>query len=81
MTCGRLNFHRLRLIRLTVVCLHCTTAALAAAPHTALAQLGVRIALDLASWEVLQSHWDLIRDTLQTGGVDLCFCNQVRLWL
>jgi hypothetical protein len=46
------------------------------APHLTL-QSGVRVALDLASWEVLQLHWDVIKEALLSGCVDLCFCNQV----
>jgi hypothetical protein len=45
--------------------------------RVALLQLGVRVALDLASWEVLQSHWAVISEALLSGCVDLCFCNQV----
>jgi hypothetical protein len=54
-----------------------TSATAAAAANTAAVQLGVRVALDLASWEVLQSHWGTLHEALLTGCVDLCFCNQV----
>ncbi|WIA36740.1 hypothetical protein OEZ86_008010 [Tetradesmus obliquus] len=39
-------------------------------------QLGVRVALDLASWEVMASHWGAMQEALLSGCIDLCFCNQ-----
>eukprot|EP00878_Enallax_costatus_P035197 GHUV01039198.1.p1 GENE.GHUV01039198.1~~GHUV01039198.1.p1 ORF type:complete len:299 (+),score=109.28 GHUV01039198.1:103-999(+) len=38
-------------------------------------ELGVKVAMDLGSWEIVSSHWQLLQSVLQQG-VDLCFCNE-----
>ena len=38
---------------------------------------GVRVMLDLASWETLRSHAGTIHEILAEGLVDCCICNEV----
>ena len=39
--------------------------------------MGVRVMLDLASWETLREHAGTIRDILVEGLVECCICNEV----
>ena len=47
------------------------------------AQAGVKVALDLASFEIVQSFKPQLRNILESGKVHCCFCNEVSafLWL
>ena len=40
-------------------------------------QAGVKVALDLASFEIVQSFKPQLRKILESGKVHCCFCNEV----
>ena len=44
-------------------------------------QAGVKVALDLASFEIVQSFKLQLREILERGKVHCCFCNEVSLLL
>lgn len=44
-------------------------------------QAGVKVALDLASFEIVQSFKPQLREILERGKVHCCFCNEVSLLL
>ena len=41
-------------------------------------QAGVKVALDLASFEVVRAFWAELLEVLRGGGIEVCFCNEVR---
>lgn len=41
------------------------------------AEANVKVALDLASFEIVQKYRDQLKRVLETGGVHICFCNEV----
>ena len=44
-------------------------------------EAGIKVALDLASFEVVQSFKPQLRTILESGKVHCCFCNEVRALL
>lgn len=42
-------------------------------------QAGSHVALDLASFEVVRAHSAELRSILESGLIDVCVCNEVRL--
>ena len=41
------------------------------------AEANVKVALDLASFEIVQNFRQDLKDVLETGNVHCCFCNEV----
>ena len=40
-------------------------------------EAGVKVALDLASFEIVQSFKTQLRQVLESGSIHCCFCNEV----
>ena len=50
----------------------------AEADEEAQGQAGIKVALDLASFEVVRAFRAELLDVLRGGGIEVCFCNEVR---
>ena len=42
------------------------------------AQAGAKVALDLASFEVVRAHLPDLLELLRSSSIDVCFCNEAR---
>ena len=39
---------------------------------------GARVMLDLASWETVKQHAELLKGLMTAGAIDCCVCNEVK---